>query len=115
LERSLQGRRGMQDGLRNLVLSRNKLINLHSTDEPVEFQTVLGVGKSPDRNVQDSTVTTGVRVYLPDVAQPAAVAGTDKPELAMQYLLRQKRPTLACSRGLAPFTSQPVVRRLIKD
>ncbi len=105
----------MQDGLRNLVLSRNKLISLHSTDEPVEFQAVLDVARSTDRNVHDWTVTSGVQVYSPDVPKAAAVAGTDKPELAMQYLLRQKRPTLACFRGLAPFTSQPVVRRLIKD
>ncbi|MCP4173713.1 MAG: hypothetical protein GY758_23410 [Fuerstiella sp.] len=39
----------------------------------------------------------------PDVAKPAAVAGTDKPELALQYLLRQKRPTLACFMDLAPI------------
>ncbi len=84
MEKSLQGRRGMQDGLRNPVFSRNKLINLHGTDEPVEFQTVLDVGKSTDRHVQDWTVTTGVRVYSPDVARPVAVVDTDKPERAMQ-------------------------------
>ena len=55
-----------------------------ATDEPVEFQTVLDVGKSTDRHVQDWTVTTGVRVYSPDVARPVAVVDTDKPERAMQ-------------------------------
>ncbi|MDG1897645.1 MAG: hypothetical protein P8J37_22325 [Fuerstiella sp.] len=65
--------------------------------------------------MHDWTVMTGVQVYSPDFPKAAAVAGTDKPELALQYLLRQKRPALACFRGLAPFTSQPVVRRLIKD
>ena len=65
--------------------------------------------------MQDWTLTTGVRVFSPDVPEPASVSGTEKPELAMQYLLRQRRPAVACFRGLAPFTTQPIVRRQVRD
>lgn len=105
----------MQDHLQSLILARHKLICVHSTDEAVEFQAVLDVARRIDRTVQDWTVTTGVRVFAPDVDQPAAVTGTSKPEHAMQYFLRQKRPAIACLRGAAPFMTQPVFRRLIQD
>ena len=105
----------MQDELQNLILARHKLLSLHSTDESVEFQTILGVGQIVERNVLDWTQTKGVRMFSPDVPEPASVGGTDKPELALQYLLRNRRPSIAVFRGLAPFTNQTVFRRLIKD
>lgn len=105
----------MQSQLHDLIVARHKLIATHSHDETVEFQTVLHVARSLERNVHDWTVTTGVRVFSPDVPEPALVSGTDKPELAMQYLMRQKRPSIACFRGAAAFTKTPVMRRLIRD
>jgi ATP-dependent 26S proteasome regulatory subunit len=105
----------MRTELENLIRAQHKLISLHSTDERVEFQAILDVARDLERNVQDWTVTTGVRVFSPDAAEPASVAGTDKPELALQYLMRQKRPLIATFRGLAPHTKQPVLRRLLQD
>ncbi len=105
----------MQDDLQHLILARHKLISVHSTDEAVEFQAILDVARRIDRTVQDWTLTTGVQVHSPDVREPAAVSGTGKPEHAMQYFLRQKRPAIACLRGSAPFTSQPIFRRMIRD
>lgn len=105
----------MQTELQNLIVAQHKLISLHSTDEAVEFQTVLDVAGTLDRNVLDWTCTTGIRVFSPEVPEPASVNGTDKPELAMQYLMRQKRPLIAVFRGLAPYTKQPVLRRLLRD
>ena len=105
----------MRTELENLIRAQHKLISLHSTDERVEFQAILDVARDLERNVQDWTVTTGVRVFSTDAAEPASVAGTDKPELALQYLMRQKRPLIATFRGLAPHTKQPVLRRLLQD
>ena len=38
-----------------------------------------------------------------------------KTEPALEALLRQKRPLLACFRGLAPYTPQPNIQRLLQD
>lgn len=105
----------MQDDLQNLIVARHKIISVHSTDEAVEFQAMLDVARHMDRTVQDWTLTSGVRVFSPDVKEPAAVSGTAKPEHALQYFLRQKRPAIHCLRGAAPFTSQAMFRRLIRD
>ena len=105
----------MQDELKSLILARNTLISIKSTDEHEEVQAILDVARQLDRNVQDWTLTSGVRVFSPDVKEPAAVAGTDKPELALRYLLRGRRSSIALMRGLAPYTSQPVFRRLLRD
>lgn len=105
----------MQDELKTLILARNKLISIKSTDEQEEVQAILQVAKELDRNVHDWTLTSGVRVYSPNVKEPAAVAGTDKPELALRYLLRGRRSSIALMRGLAPSTSQPIFRRLLHD
>ncbi len=105
----------IQDELQNLILARHKLISLQSTDELVEFQAILDTGRNIERNVLDWTLTKGVRMFSPDVAEPASVGGTDKPELALQYLLRNRRPSIAVMRGLAPFTNQPIFRRMLKD
>lgn len=105
----------MQTDLQNLIVAQHKLISLHSTDEPVEFQAVLDVARTLDRNVLDWTVTTGIRVFSPEVPEPTSVSGTDKPELALQYLMRQKRPLIATFRGLAPHTKFPLLRRLLRD
>ncbi len=105
----------MQTELQNLIVAQHKLISLRSTDEPVELQAILDVARTLDRNVQDWTVTSGVRVFSPDVDGAASVTGTDKPELALQYLIRQQRPSIAVFRGLAPHTKQPYLRRLLRD
>ena len=105
----------MQSELENLILSRNKLISIKSSDEEVEIQAILEIARKLDRNVQDWTMTSGMRVFSPDAAEPASVSGTDKPELALRYLLRGRRSSIALMRGLAPFTSQPLHRRLIRD
>jgi len=105
----------IQDELQNLILARHKLISLDSTDEAVELQAIMEVGRNIERNVLDWTLTRGIRVFSSVIAEPASVGGTDKPELALQYLLRNRRPSIAVLRGLAPFTNQPVFRRLIKD
>lgn len=105
----------MQDDLQRLILARNHLISVHSTDEAVEFSAVRDVARYLDRTVQDWTLTTGVRVFSPDVAEPAAVTGTTKPENALQYFIRQQRPAICCMRGAAPYTAQPLFRRLLRD
>ena len=105
----------MQTELQNLILAQHKLITLHSTDEAVEFQVVLDVARTLERNVQDWTLTRGIRVFSPDAREPASVTGTNKPELAIQYLMRQRRPAIATLIGLAPYTTQPLIRRLIRD
>lgn len=105
----------MQDDLQSLILARHKIISVHSTDEAVEFQAVLDVARCMDRTVQDWTLTTGVRVFSPELHEPAAVSGTSKPEHAVQYFLRQKRSAIHCLRGSAPFTTQAMFRRLIRD
>ncbi|MEQ9411522.1 MAG: AAA family ATPase [Fuerstiella sp.] len=105
----------MQDELQSLILARHKLLTVHSTDESVELHAVREVARHLDRTVQDWTLTTGVQVYAPQTPQPATVSGTSKPEHAMQYFLRQKRPAICCLRGAAPFTTQPLFRRLIRD
>lgn len=105
----------MQDELKSLIVARNTLISIKSTDEQEEVQAILEVARELECNVQDWTVTSGVRVFSPDVREPAAVAGTDKPELALRYLLRGRRSSIALMRGLAPYTTQPVFRRLLRD
>ena len=105
----------MQKELRGLVDSRHKLLAVHSTDEDVELAVVRSVAQDLDRNLHDWTLTTGIRVFAPDTAEPASVSGTEKPELALRYLLRQRRPLIGCCRGLASFTGQPMIRRLLRD
>ena len=105
----------LEDELLSLIIARHKLLYIHSTDETVEFQTVLDVARRMDRTVQDWTLTTGVRVFSPDVREPSSVSGTSKPENALQYILRQKRSAIHCLRGLAPYTTQPLMRRLLRD
>lgn len=105
----------MQAELQNLIRAQHKLISLHSTDERVEIQAMHDVARSLDRNIQDWTLTTGIRVFSAEASEPAPVAGTDKPELALQYLIRQKRPLIATLRGMAPHFKQPLMRRLLQD
>lgn len=105
----------MPQELQNLIRAQHKLISLHSTDERVEFRAIRKLAQDLERNVQDWTVTTGIRVFSPETSEPALVAGTDKPELALQYLMRQKRPLIATLRGMAPFFKQPLLRRLLHD
>lgn len=105
----------MQDDLLQLIVSGHKLISVHSTDEAVEFGAVLDVARNIDCNLQDWTMTTGVQVYSPDVERPADVAGTDKPELALRHFMRSRRRSLTVMRGLATYTTQPLIRRLLRD
>ncbi|APZ95329.1 ATP-dependent zinc metalloprotease FtsH [Fuerstiella marisgermanici] len=105
----------MQDDLQNLIQARHKLISVHSTDEAIELQAIMEVARRMDRTVQDWTQTSGVRVFSPDVREPAAVSGTSKPELALQYFMRQKRSAICCLRGSAQYTTQPIFRRMIAD
>ena len=105
----------MHSELRQLITARNTLISVNSTDESVEFQAIMEVAKELGRNVQDWTQTSGIMVYSPEAREPAAVGGTDKPELALRYLLRNRRSSIAVMRGLAPFTTQPLYRRLLRD
>lgn len=103
------------DELRSLVQSHTSLISLLSTDEAYEWEQVAAVARDLDRNLLDWSVTKGIRVYSPVTPEPAAVSGTDKPERALEHLLRQKRPLIGCFRGLAPWTTQPIVQRLLQD
>ena len=105
----------LADELSQLLLARHTLIAARSSDETVEQAAVLEVGRQLERNVHDWTITSGIHVYSHDVDESAVVGGTDKPELALQYLLRQRRPSIGCFRGLAPFTTQPIIRRQLVD
>lgn len=103
------------DELRSLVQTQNTLISLMSTDEPHEWEQIAALSQELDRNLLDWSVTQGIRVYSPLTPKPANVSGTEKPERALEHLRRQKRPQLACFRGLAPYTTQPHIQRLLKD
>jgi len=103
------------DELESLIQTHNPLISLLSTDEVYEQDVIQSLARQLDRNRLDWSVTQGIRVYSPLTPEPAAVSGTEKPERALEHLLRQKRPLLACFRGLAPYTSQPNVQRLLQD
>ncbi|GAB5444953.1 MAG: AAA family ATPase [Fuerstiella sp.] len=105
----------MQDDLMSLIVARHRILHVRSTDEEVEMEALLEVGRRMDRTVQDWTLTTGMRVFSPDVREPAGVSGTTKIENALQYILRQKRAAIHCLRGIAPYTTQPLIRRLLKD
>lgn len=80
----------MRTELENLIRAQHKLISLHSTDERVEFQAILDVARDLERNVQDWTVTTGVRVFSPDAAEPASVAGRKRKTQTSSRLRWQK-------------------------
>lgn len=103
------------DELRSLVQSHTSLISLLSTDEVFEWEQVAALARSLDRNLLDWSVSKGIRVFSPLTSEPAAVSGTEKPERALEHLLRQKRPLLGCFRGLAPWTTQPPIQRLLQD
>jgi len=103
------------DELESLIQTHNPLVSLLSTDEVYEQAVIKALGKRLDRNRIDWSVTQGVRVYAPLTPEPATVSGTEKPERALEHLLRQKRPLLGCFRGLAPYTSQPNIQRLLQD
>jgi ATP-dependent 26S proteasome regulatory subunit len=103
------------DELHSLIQTHTALISLLSTDEVFELQTISELAKTLDRNLLDWSVTQGIRVHSPLTPEPAAVSGTEKPERALEHLLRQKRPLLACFRGLAPYTTQPNIQRLLQD
>ncbi|MEZ6062810.1 MAG: AAA family ATPase [Planctomycetaceae bacterium] len=105
----------MLNELLSLINSRHTLISLASTDEATEFETISEIAKELDRNLFDWSLSRGIEVYSPVTPEPAPIAGTEKPERALQHLLRQKRPLVGCFRGLAPFTTQPLVRRLLAD
>jgi ATP-dependent 26S proteasome regulatory subunit len=105
----------MINELQSLINARHKLITLTSTDEAAEVRTISEVARGLDRNLFDWSVSTGIQVYSPTTPEPASITATDKPERALQYVLRQKRPLLACFRGLAPFTTQVIIRRLLAD
>jgi len=103
------------DELESLIQTHQPLISLMSTDEVYEQGIVRTLAKKLDRNLLDWSVTQGVRVYSPLAPEPATVSGTDKPERALEHLLRQKRPLIATFRGLAPFSTQVNVQRLLQD
>lgn len=103
------------DELESLIQTHNPLVSLLSTDEVYEQGVIQSLAKQLDRNRLDWSVTQGIRVYSPLTPEPAVVSGTEKPERALEHLLRQKRPLLACFRGLAPYTSQPNIQRLLQD
>ena len=105
----------MPDELRSLIQTHNTLISLLSTDEVFEWEVIATQAKKLDRNLLDWSVTQGIRVYSPLTPDPASVSGTEKPERALEHLLRQKRPIIGCFRGLAPYTSQPSIQRLLQD
>ena len=105
----------MLNELQQLIDARHKLITLTSTDESTEIDTIHEVTMGLERNLFDWSVSTGIRVFSPSTREPGSVSGTDKPERALEYLLRQKRPLIGCFRGLAPFTTQPLIRRLLAD
>ncbi len=105
----------MLNELLSLINARHKLISLVSTDEENEFATVSQLARELDRNLFDWSLSRGIEVYSPATPDPAPIAGTEKPERALQHLLRQKRPLIGCFRGIAPFTTQPLVRRLLTD
>lgn len=105
----------MQSDLSQLIQARHPLISLQTTDEQVELETIHRVAAELGRNVNDWTLTSGMKVFSPDVPEPAAVTGTEKPEHAIRYLIRQTRPMIAVFRGLAGATSQPAIRRLLMD
>lgn len=105
----------MQDDLHGLIASRHRLLTVHSTDERVEFEAILDVARLMERTVQDWTQTSGVRVFSPFATEPAAVSGTTKPEYAIQYFIRQNQTAICCMRGVAPFSHQPLFRRLLQD
>ncbi len=105
----------ISEELRNLIQTHHSLISLLSTDESCEWQQIAAFARELDRNLLDWSVTQGVRVYSPLTPEPASVSGTEKPERALEHLLRQKRPLLGCFRGLAPYTTQPGIQRLLQD
>lgn len=86
-----------------------------STDEVFEWDGIATQANKLDRNLLDWPVTQGIRVYSPLTPDPAPVSGTEKPERALEHLLRQKRPIIGCFRGLAPYTSQPSIQRRLQD
>lgn len=105
----------MHSDLQQLIQARHPLISLQSTDEPEELVAIHKVAAELGRNVHDWTLTSGMRVISPDVAEPAVVTGTEKPEHAIRYLIRQTRPLIAVFRGLASATTKPPIRRLLID
>lgn len=100
--------------LESLVLTHHPLIGLLSTDELFEQDTIRKLAQKLNRNLLDWSVTQGIQVHSP-AAQSAGVSGTQKPERALEHLLRQKRPLIACFRDIAPFTNQPQIQRLLQD
>ncbi|MEP3479166.1 MAG: AAA family ATPase [Fuerstiella sp.] len=105
----------MNSHLKQLIEARHPLISVQSTDEAEELQAIHKVAAELGRNVHDWTLTSGMRVISPDVAEPAVVTGTEKPEHAIRYLIRQTRPLIGVFRGLASATTKPAIRRLLID
>ena len=105
----------LPDNLNSLIHTHTALISLLSTDEVFEQQMISRLARDLERNLLDWSVTQVIRVHSPLTADVSAVAGTEKPERALGHLLRQKRPLLACFRGLAPYTTQPGIQRLVQD
>ena len=105
----------MNNDLQQLIQARHPLIAVQSTDESEELAVIRATAAKLGRNIHDWTLTTGMRVISPDVTEPAVVTGTEKPEHAIQYLIRQNRPLIGVFRGLAEATTKPLIRRLLID
>lgn len=105
----------MHSDLQQLIQARHPLISIQSTDETEELAEIHRAAAKLGRNIHDWTLTTGMKVISPDVAEPAVVTGTEKPEHAIRYLTRQTRPLIAVFRGLASATTKPPIRRLLID
>ncbi|MBW4522779.1 MAG: AAA family ATPase [Scytolyngbya sp. HA4215-MV1] len=104
----------MQEELSILIQAQYPLIYLVTSEEERAEQTIATIAQGkPQRRVFIWTVTHGIVEY----GQPRTTTqhNTVSPEAAIEWVIRQREPSLFVFKDLHPFTGSPAVTRWLRD
>ncbi len=104
----------MQEELNILIQAQYPLIYLVTSEEERAEQTIAAIAQAkPVRRVYLWTVTHGIVEY----GQPRNVTqhNTVSPEAAVEWVMRQREPSIFVFKDLHPFIDSPAVTRWLRD
>ena len=105
----------MKEELNILVQAQYPLIYLVTSEEERAEQAIFGIAQTskPPRRVYVWTVTHGIVEY----GQPRNVTqnNTLSPEAAIDWIIRQKEPSIFILKDLHPFIDGPATTRSLRD
>ncbi len=105
----------MKEELNILVQAQYPLIYLVTSEEERAEQAIFGIAQTskPPRRVYVWTVTHGIVEY----GQPRNVTqhNTLSPEAAIEWIIRQKEPSIFILKDLHPFIDGPATTRSLRD